>query len=151
MLIAVLRDTGYNVVLFVHVLAAFVAVTGSIAHPLMFRLEGQRADGDVTALARRIALPSRIYAISYAVAGLIGFALVSMGDWPWGDAWISISMLLWLVTNGLLHALLLPAERKVADGDRAAMTTINRFGPIVTVLVIATIFFMTVKPGGAAL
>jgi uncharacterized membrane protein len=151
MLIAALRDTGYNIVLFLHVLAAVVAVTGSIAHPLMFKLEEQRADGDLAALARRIALPSRIYAISYALAGLIGFGLVSMGDWPWGDAWISISMLLWLVTNGLLHALVLPAERAVAGGDTSAMAKLNLYGPIVTVLVIATVFFMTVKPGGAYL
>ena len=150
-MIALLRDTGYNIVLFLHVLTVIIAMAGAVAHPLMFALEEKRADGDVVGLAKRIETPSRIYAISYVLVGLIGFGLVSMGDWPWGDAWIWISIVLWLVTNGILHAAMLPAERAVAGGDTSAMDKINKIGPILTVLILVVIFLMTVKPGGSAL
>jgi uncharacterized membrane protein len=147
MIIAALRDTGYNIVLFLHVLTVIVAMAGAVAHPIMFAFEERRADGDVVGLARRIEAPSRIYAISYALTGLIGFGLVSMGGWSWGDAWIWISILLWLASNGLLHALMLPAERAVAAGDTSAMDKINKIGPILSVMILGVIFLMTVKPG----
>jgi uncharacterized membrane protein len=151
MIIAALRDTGYNIVLFLHVVTVIVAMAGAVAHPIMFAFEERRADGDVVGLAQRIEAPSRIYAISYAVTGLIGFGLVSMGDWSWGDAWIWISILLWLASNGLLHALMLPAERAVAAGDTSAMDKINKIGPILSVMILGVIFLMTVKPGADAL
>ncbi|MCB0969466.1 MAG: hypothetical protein KDB37_21730 [Ilumatobacter sp.] len=148
---ALLRDTGYNIVLFLHVLTVIIAMAGAVAHPLMFTLEQKRADGDVVSLAQRIEVPSRIYSISYALVGIIGFGLVSMGDWPWGDAWIWISILLWVATNGLLHGAMLPAERAVAKGDTSAMAKIDKIGPILTVMILVIIFLMTVKPGGSAL
>lgn len=145
-MIAALRDTPYNVVLFLHILTVIIAMAGAVAHPLMFALEERREGGDVVRLAQLIEVPSRIYAVSYALTGIIGFGLVTMGDWPWGDAWIWISIILWLATNGMLHALMLPAERSVAAGDTSAMDKINRIGPILTVLILLLIFMMTVKP-----
>lgn len=147
MILAVYRDTAYNIVLFLHVLTVIVAMAGAVAHPLMFALEEKRSDGDVVALARRIEVPSRIYAISYGLVGIIGFGLVSMGDLKWGEAWLWLSIVLWIVTNGILHAAMLPAERAVAAGDVTAMARVNRFGPILGILILAVIFLMTVKPG----
>jgi uncharacterized membrane protein len=151
MLLATLRDTGYNIVLFLHVLTVIVAMAGAVGHPLLFALEEKRADGDVVTLAQRIETPSKIYAISYALVGLIGFGLVTMGDWPWGDAWIWISIVLWIASNGVLHGAMLPAERAVARGDLAGMDKVNKFGPLLSVMILAIIFLMTVKPGGSAL
>lgn len=151
MIIAALRDTGYNIVLFLHVLTVIIATAGAVAHPLMFAHEEKRPDGDVVALAKRIEAPSRIYAISYALTGIIGFGLISMGDWSWGATWIWLSILLWIATNGLLHGVMLPAERAVAAGDMSAMAKVNRFGPILAVLILVVIFLMTVKPGSAIL
>lgn len=149
MLLATLRDTGYNIVLFLHVLTVIIALAGAVAHPLMFALEEKRSDGDVVGLARRIETPSRIYAISFALTGIIGFGLVTMGDWPWSDTWIWISIVLWLVANGLLHALMLPAERAVAAGDTSAMDKVNRIGPLLGILILLLILMMTVKPGSS--
>ncbi|MEZ5295103.1 MAG: hypothetical protein R2697_02150 [Ilumatobacteraceae bacterium] len=108
--------------LFLHVSSIIVALTGAVAHPLMFALEQKRSDGDVVALSRngsRSILPDLLDAIAYVVAGIIGFGLVSMGDWPWGDAWIWISILLWVASTGLLHSDD-PAEKAVAQGDSSA-------------------------------
>lgn len=150
-MIAALRDTGYNIVLFLHVLTVIVSMAGATAHPLLFALEEQRADGDIVALMRRVETPGKIYSISYALAGLIGFGLITMGDWGWGETWIWLSIVLWVVTNGLLHGLMLPAERAVAAGDVSAMAKVRKIGPPLTLLIWVVIFLMTVKPGASAL
>lgn len=147
MILATLRDTGYNIVLFLHVLTVIIAMAGAVAHPLMMKLEEGRADGDVVALAKRIEFPSKIYTISYALVGLIGFGLVTMGDWSWGDTWIWLSIVLWVASNGVLHGAMLPAERAVAAGDASAMAKVNKVGPPLTLMILAVIFLMTVKPG----
>ncbi len=144
---AALRDTGYNIVLFVHVLTVIIAMAGAIAHPLLFTLEQKRDDGDVVALAQRIEVPSRIYSISYALTGLIGFGLISMGDWSWGATWIWLSIVLWVISTGLLHGMMLPAERAVAAGDAGAMQRVMQLGPPITLMILVVLFLMTVKPG----
>jgi len=144
---AALRDTGYNIVLFLHVLTVIISMAGAIAHPLLFTLEEKRTDGDLVALSKRIETPSRIYSISYALTGVIGFGLISMGDWSWGAAWIWLSIVLWVVTNGLLHGMIIPAEKALAGGDTAAYAKIKQLGPPISVLFLVMIFLMTVKPG----
>lgn len=150
-MIAALRDTGYNIVLFLHVLTVIITMGGAVGHPFLFALEEKRSDGDVVALAKRIETPSRVYSISYALTGLIGFGLVSMGDWSWGATWIWLSIVLWVASNGVLHGAMLPAERAVAQGDAGAMARVNRIGPILGVMILAVIFLMTVKPGSGTL
>lgn len=147
MIIAAYMDNAYRVTLFLHVLTVLVAMGGAVGHPLLFALEGKRADGDVVALAKRIETPSRIYAISYGITGIIGFGLISMGDWSFGSAWIWLSIILWIASNGVLHAMMLPAERAVAGGDESAMAKINQIGPILSLMILAVVFLMTVKPG----
>lgn len=146
-MLAVYRDVGYNIVLFLHILTVIVAMAGAVGHPLLFALEEKRPDGDVVALAKRIELPSKIYAISYALAGLIGFALVTMGDLQWDETWLWLSIVLWVASNGVLHAAMLPAERAVAAGDESAMAKINKVGPILSIMILAVLFLMAVKPG----
>lgn len=146
-MIAAYRDTGYNIVLFLHVLTVIIAMGGAVAHPLMFAFEQKRADGDVVALAKRIETPSRIYAISYGLTGLIGFGLVSMGDLEWSESWLWLSIILWVASNGLLHGGMLPAERALAAGDTSAMAKLDKMGPLISVMILVVVFLMTVKPG----
>lgn len=151
MLIAAFRDTGYNIVLFVHILTVIASMAGAVAHPLMIALEQKRPDADLVVLAQRTAPASRIYANVYALAGLIGFGLISMGDWSWGAAWIWLSIVLWVVSLGLMHALLLPAERALADGDVGGVGRVKQVSMAVMLLVLVVVFLMTVKPGSAVL
>jgi uncharacterized membrane protein len=150
MLLAAYRDTGYNVVLFLHVVAALVAMVPAVAHPIMFELEKRRDDGDLVALARRIVPASRIYAIAVVVAGVIGVGLVSMSDdlIEWGDTWVWLAILVWVALNGVLHGAMIPAEKALAGGDRSALAKIDRVGPALGVMVLVLIYLMTVKPGG---
>lgn len=150
MLIAAYRDTGYNIVLFSHIVAALVAMAPAVVHPILFEMEKRRDDGDVVSLAGRIAPTGRIYAIAVIVAGAIGFGLISMSESAigWGDTWVWLSILVWFALNGVLHGAMLPAERAVAEGDRTAMAKVERIGPILSVMVLVLIYLMTAKPGG---
>jgi len=146
-MLAVYRDTAYNIVLFLHILTVIIAMAGAVAHPIMFALEEKRPDGDVVALAQRMEAPGRIYSISYVLVGLIGFGLVSMGDLKWGETWLWLSIVLWVASTGILHGAMLPAERAVAGGDAEAMARVNKIGPILTVMILVLLFLMAVKPG----
>jgi uncharacterized membrane protein len=149
MLIAAYRDTGYNLVLFLHVVAALTSMAPAVAHPIMFELEKRRADGDLVALAGRIAPASRIYAVAVVVAGVIGVGLISMsgGLIEWGDTWVWLSILVWVALNGVLHGAMIPAEKALAGGDSSALAKIDRIGPALGVMVLVLIYLMTVKPG----
>lgn len=150
MLIAAYRDTGYNIVLLLHVAAVIVGLAGAIAHPLMYQLEKRRAEPDMVALAQRIAAPSRIYAIVFAIAGVIGFGLISMSDSviEWGDAWVWLSIVVWFVATGLLHGFVVPADRAAAAGDSSAAETSANIGLVVLALVVVLLYLMILQPGG---
>ena len=132
-------------------ISSWMIAFASAEFAIRFAFESKRPTPDPAALAQRIEAPSRIYAISYAVTGVIGFGLISMGDWSWGATWIWLSIVLWLVSTGLLHGMMLPAERAVAQGDDAAMARVQQLGPVISLMVLVVIFLMTVKPGSAIL
>ena len=149
MLFAAYRDTPYKIVLLLHIITMIIALTGAVAHPLMFELEKRRSAPDPVALAQRVTTPSRVYAISFALAGIIGFGLISMSDdvIGWGDTWVWLSILVWVAVNGLLHALILPNEAAVANGDTAALAKVETFGRIASILILVLLYLMVVKPG----
>lgn len=149
MLLAAYRDTGYKIVLLLHIITMIISLAGAVAHPLMFELEKRRSDPDPVALAQRITTPSRIYAICFALAGIIGFGLISMSDdvIKWGDTWVWLSIVIWLAVNGLLHAMILPNEAAVANGETSAMAKVETFGKVATVLILVLLYLMVVKPG----
>ncbi len=62
MIFATYRDTAYNVVLFLHIIAVLIAMAPALVHPILFTLEQRRADGDLVALAARVSPTGRIYA-----------------------------------------------------------------------------------------
>jgi uncharacterized membrane protein len=150
MILAAYRDTGYKVVLFLHIVAVLVSVAPAVVHPILFEFEKRRDDGDVVGLASRMSAASRIYAIAVIVAGIIGFGLISMSDdaISWGDTWVWLSIVIWLALNGLLHASMLPAEKALAGGDRSALGKIDTIGPVLGIMMLALVFLMTIKPGG---
>ena len=49
--------------------------------------------------------------------------------------------------NGVLHGMLLPAERALASGDESARQTVDTGGLIMTVLLLVMLYLMVFKPG----
>lgn len=153
MVLADYADTGYNIVLLLHIIAVIVALAPAVVHPILFGLEQKRADGDIVALAGRVTgLPTRVYTIALVVAGVLGIGLISMGDpiIEWGDTWVWLSVVLWIALNGALHAVMLPTERALAQGDLTVVAKLDRVGAALTALVIVILYLMVLKPGAPA-
>ena len=153
MLLAGYLDTGYKIVLLIHMVAVLIALAPAVAHPVMYELEKRRDDGDVAALGRRMAAASRIYGVALLIAGIVGIGLISMSDdmIAFGDTWIWLSLILWVVLNGVLHGVMIPAERALGAGEEGAQKRIESVGPILVVLALVLLYLMVVKPGGGGI
>ena len=90
-----------------------------------------------------------IYGPALIAAGAFGILLIVVSDeaWEFSQGWVSFAFLVWIAMNGVLHALLLPAERKLADGDEASRSRADLGGQIITVLFIVMLWLMIWKPG----
>jgi hypothetical protein len=49
--------------------------------------------------------------------------------------------------NGVVHGMLLPAERSVAAGDETAAKKVDTGGLILAVLLVGMLYLMVFKPG----
>ena len=153
MILAAYRDTGYKIVLLIHILATVVAIAPAVVHPILFEFEKRRDGGDLVALSSRVSATGRIYAIALILSGVLGFGLISLSDnvIGWGDTWVWLSIVLWIAVNGILHAVMLPAERALGEGDESALKKVDTWGPVLGLLVVALFYLMVVKPGGGGL
>lgn len=144
-----MRDfgSGYNVLLLLHILAVFVAFAPTVAHTLLAAQLRGRPSGQVLELMQRN--EQRVNAPALVLAGLLGFALQGMSDgqWEFGQTWFWLSIVLWIVQNGVLHALLLPAQRALAGGDRSARGRVDLGGSLVSLLFVVILALMIWKPG----
>ncbi len=149
-MIAAYRGTGYNVMLFLHILTAFAAFAPAFVHPL---LTSQSRALDTANRGKVMGMIAgngrRIYAPALIVTGLFGFALQGMSDGviEFGQTWFWLAIVVWLAMNGVLHAMLLPAERALADGDETAAKRVDVGGIVLTVLLLGMLYLMVFKPG----
>lgn len=149
-MIAAVGDTPYRIVLVLHILAAIAAFAPVIAHPLMmnrsksFGPEGhRRVMGLIAGNGRSIHGPALI------ATGILGFALQGMsgGAWTFGQFWMLAAIVVWVAMNGVLHALVLPSERKMADGDESAQRLAELGGVLMTIMLIIMVWLMVFQPG----
>ena len=149
-MLAEIGSTGYDVMLVLHIASALVAFAPAFAHPLI-----ERQTRTLDAASRRAVLGflaqngRRVYAPALIVTGLLGFGLQGMSDsvWEMSQTWIWLALLLWVAMNGVLHAMLLPAEKALASGDESARGRVDAGGLILTVLLLVMLYLMVFKPG----
>ena len=150
MVIAAVGDTAYNIVLFLHILTVIIAFAPAFVHPLIGEQSKQlgpeglsRVFGFMLQNGRRIYLPALI------VTGLLGFALAGMSDGSFelSQGWLISSVLVWIAMNGVLHAVVVPAERAVGSGDESAEGRLAASGGLVTILLLVMLYLMIFKPG----
>jgi len=149
-MLAAYRDTGYNIMLFVHILTAFVAFAPAFVHPLLGNQSKQLPAAERNKLLGMIAGNGRrVYAPALILTGLLGFGLQGLSDSviEFGQTWFWLAIVVWLAMNGVLHAVLLPAERAAADGDESAESKISAGGGVLTVLLLVMLYLMVFKPG----
>jgi uncharacterized membrane protein len=150
MVLAAFGDGLYKLLYLGHIVAFLVAFAPAVIHPILAaQAKGDgpdtlpRLSGHMAANGRRIHLPALV-----AVGGL-GLAMVLVSDEVWGfdQAWVSLAFLVWLAIGGVVTAILLPAERRLAGGDLAAEKQVAVGGQITTLLLLAMLYLMIWKPG----
>ncbi len=149
-MLAEIGSTGYDVVLFLHILCALAAFAPAFAHPIIERQTRSVDPATRSTVLGFLAQNSRrIYAPALILTGLFGFGLQGMSDsvWKFDQTWIWLAVLVWLAMNGVLHAMLLPAERALGAGDESAAKRVDTGGMILTVLLLVMLYLMVFKPG----
>lgn len=140
----------YNVLLLLHILSVIVAFAPAVVNPLTGPRLLKEDEPAGRSFARVSAANSRnVYLPALGVVGILGFALVGISDkvYKFSDPWVFISALLWLAIGGIVGAVIVPSERQVAAGDRAAESKVAAAGGIATLLFLIVLFLMVVKPG----
>lgn len=140
----------YQLLLILHLVSVVVAFSPAIVHALTGSRLLKQDEGASRSFFRVAAGNERmVYLPALAVVGLLGFAMVGMSDgaWKFSDPWVSVAALLWLIIAGIVSAVIVPAERLLADGDRSVESKVAVGGGIVSVLFVIVVFLMVVKPG----
>ena len=136
MLLADIYDTPYNIVLLIHILAMLVAFSPIFAGPFGGSRHSMKVHGSALALG-----------------GLLGFGVSGMsksGDdlvFEVKDGWLMAAVVVWIAMNGVLHALILPGEKAVADGEAGAAKKVMLGGQVMTGLLVVALYLMVFKPG----
>jgi uncharacterized membrane protein len=135
----------------VHVLFAVFAI-GPLAHAATTAARGVRSgDGAAVATSARTVT---IYGYLSVVVAIIGMGLVQPKyQHSFGDTWVWLSLVLWVVATALVFALLLPslkgAATALASGASATALAgrVAAAGGIIALLYAVIVALMVYKPG----
>ena len=138
--------------------ARAVAASASGAFP-RGRGQAEMATGDAAA-TRSAARVTRIYAYASVLTVVFGFAVMS-AESPYthktvasfGETWIWLSLVLWLIAAGLALAITAPslssATHRITDGSPVTNLTprVAASGGIIAILLAIVVFLMVYRPG----
>lgn len=150
MVFAAVGDGLHKLLYLGHMVSFLVAFAPAVIHPVL--AAQAKGDGEATLLqvARHLADNGRrIHFPALIALGGFGLAMVLTSDPLYGfdQPWVSLAFLVWLATCGLVSALILPAERKLAGGDLRAEAKVALGGQLVTLLLLVMLYLMIWKPG----
>ena len=144
-------DTTYKVLFFLHILSVVVAFAPASVHPLLQR---QFTSDSPQVLQRFAGFAAqngrRVYAPALILAGLWGILIIvtQEGDYfAFDQLWVNLAMVVWIAMNGVVHAMIVPGERKMAAGEAGAEKRVDTGGMIVTLLFLVMLYLMIWKPG----
>lgn len=152
MILAAYSDNAYDLVLLLHIVAVLIAFAPAVNHPIF--AQRFKADGQLERFATHAAANGRfLHLPALVVAGLLGIVLVVLSDEiiEFSEAWVSLSLLVWIALAGVVSALILPSERKVAAGQLEAQRTAEMGGQLAGVLLLVMLYLMIFKPGSELL
>lgn len=157
----VLADiTGYSAGLFIHVLAVVLAFGPTFAYGIIFSVMPRYPRSAPAFFEAIRKVDTYLVNPGMLVVLIAGIYLMSDGNWDGSEAFIAVGFIAIIALFGLQHAFFRPqgrkaqelAERDLKAGDSfsAEFEEISRrlgmVGPIAGLIVVVTIFFMTVKP-----
>jgi uncharacterized membrane protein len=150
MILAVIDDTPYRILLILHIVTAMAAFAPAFVHPVILsRLSDAGTDVRGPLLHAMTRNGRILYGPALLVNGLLGFGLAGMSDkiYKMSQGWLVAAFLIWVVMNGLLHAVILPAEKQLSAGDDAAQRKLDAGGALLSILLIVMLYLMVFKPG----
>ena len=141
----------------IHVLGAIIALGANLTYPIWLRL-GERSQANLPYTLRGIRfLDSRVANPAYAVVVVTGLLMVWVNRLLLLTAWIIIPIILVVVVTAFGIAVYSPAlSRQIRAAEtegpaslayQAASRRSNLAGVVVTLLVLAIVLVMVVKPG----
>lgn len=148
--IAEVRDTPYNIVLFLHILSALVAFSPAFVNPVLSVFGRKEAPQILAPLAGLQAkATTSIYLPALVLAGVLGVGMIMMSDdiYKFSQMWVSIAFLGWIAVGCVVLFGILPAEKALVAGDAAAEKKISMFGGIGHLLLAVVLYAMVFKPG----
>jgi len=108
-------ETVYGIVLLLHILTAIVGFGGVQLNGLYAQQAQQRPGPGGVAINQAVYSVSKVAEIFIYLTFVFGFLLVLLAENDligFGQVWISLSMLLYIVALGLSHGVLFPSVRK---------------------------------------
>lgn len=151
MVLAAYADTGYNILLLLHIVAVLVAFAPAAINPLLER-HLARNGGD--AALQSWAGFAHGYTKKIAMGGLVvallsGILMIVVSDEviEFSDTWISLAFLVWFAIAGVVSGMIGKGERLIAAGDMKGREVLAKGGPIATVLLLVMLYLMVFKPG----
>ncbi len=150
MILSAYGDGLYKLLFLGHIISLVVAFAPAAVHPILTAQAKTDGDSELIRLAGHMAANGRrIYTPALIALGAFGILLVLQSDGfaDWDQAWVMIAFTLWLVICGVVTAVIVPGERKLAAGDLAAEARVALGGQIATVLLLVMLYLMIWKPG----
>jgi uncharacterized membrane protein len=143
MVFAAYYDTGFKIVLLLHILSVLVAFSPMFVLPLLARSGGEATSGAVLTYLQRFATPAVV------LAGFFGLAMIGMSDkvYKFSQTWVSLALLLWIIQVALFIFAILPAQRKAAGGDAEAARRVPMFTGMIHLCLLVLIYLMIWRPG----
>jgi uncharacterized membrane protein len=143
MLFAAYDDTGFKVVLLLHILAVVIAFGPLFFIPLLARTTHGNAGDSTLAYLQRFATPAVV------LAGFFGMAMVGMSDkvYKFSQTWVSLAFALWIIQVALFIFGMLPSQRKAAAGDAVAAKRLPMFTGIIHLTFLVMLYLMIWRPG----
>jgi uncharacterized membrane protein len=149
----------YNLVLVLHILAVVIGFGGMFIAGF-YGNESRRlpADEGLVVAQATMRVSAQVPTVAVCAVPILGILLILMSDdvWQFSQAWISLSLLLYIVLMGLATGLQVPTLRKLialraAGGNATQVEALGKraavVGAIVNVLWVITLALMVFKPG----
>jgi uncharacterized membrane protein len=171
--IAAFGSDAYKLVLVLHILCAIIGFGAVFLNGIYGYQAGQRKGPEGLAIFQTNGLVSRIGEYFIYAVFLLGIALVLIGDnvFDFGQTWVWLSIVIYLLALGVSHGLLWPRVRRMSvlmeEMNAAGPPTggpppqaaeaeklgkqLGMIGPILNLSLIVILFLMVFKPGGPSL
>jgi hypothetical protein len=152
--------TAYSVGLFIHILAVVVAFGPTFGYGLLYSVIGLAPRATPALIEGQQRIDRYLVNPGTFIVLLAGIYVMAKGHWDGGEAFIVVGFVAIVALIGLQHGFFRPqtarakelAVRDLEAGDtlseefQAIARRLGTVGPIAGLIVVVTIFFMTVKP-----